>query len=154
MSDTAAVNLNPKHFSLLRIAKLRALRVRKIGAETFAVTSFTRPGIEWVISGGVCTCPAKGFCTHLAAVTDHHYINDATPADYTLYTCAMIDDRAQLKLRIRSGHTTKNDRTYMRYCIKFYTAKLAKVKVPPVTERVVREGRRTRTVTRCGAFIV
>jgi hypothetical protein len=167
------IELHPKHFVLLRIAKLRGLKVRNVGlgqrivadeystqlsaALMFAVTSHTRraDGLEWVVTfpGLTCSCPAKGQCTHLSAALDHYFINCASPADYTQYTNALIEDRYQLRLRIRANETTRNDRVYLRYCERLYRDKLAKaeaVSVPPVTQTVVGG----RTVTRCGTFTI
>lgn len=148
--------LHANHFVLLRIAKLRNLKVRRLGSGVYAVTSHTRraDNIEWVVSGDACTCPAKGWCTHLSAAVDFRFLNDASPTDYGLYTNALITDRTALRLRIRAGETTRNDRVYLRYCERIYRAKLAKVEavkaVPTVTETVVRG----RKVTRCGAFTI
>jgi hypothetical protein len=153
------MNLHKNHFVLLRIAKLRALKVRTIGSGVYAVTSHTRraDNLEWVVTfpGLTCSCPAKGWCTHLSAAVDHHFINEAEPARYTEYTNALIEDRYQLRLRIRANELTRNDKIYVAYCERFYKAKLAAAKaVPPVTETVVRQGKRTRTFTRCGAFTI
>lgn len=143
--DMNPPDLNPKHFPLLRIAKLRGLKVRRLGSGTYAVTSHTRraDGVEWIISDGVCSCPARGYCTHLATAVDHHFINEAEPMRYTEYTKALIEDRTQLRLRIRANETTKNDRTYLRFCERFYRDKLAKVEAvkPSGIRRVESRGK-------------
>jgi hypothetical protein len=159
--------LNAKHFELLRLAKLRGLdyRVKRIGEGVYTVPSFTqhKSGILWVVAfpttsmpALTCSCPAKGYCTHIAAAVDRHFISEASPTDYGRYSGELIADRGALRHRILSGQLSKNDRTYLRYCERFYSAKLAKaaVKVPPVVERIVREGRRTRTLTTCGPFVI
>ena len=133
MPETAAnataetLGLNPKHFEMLRIARLRGLRVRKLGETVYAVTSHTRraDGFEWVVSEGVCSCPAKGYCTHLAAQVDYYFLNESPGGDFALYNGAMIEDRTQLRLRIRANELTRNDKIYVRYAMKVYAAKLA-----------------------------
>lgn len=121
--------LDPKHFVLLRIAKLRWLKARRIGEGVYAVPSHTRKrdGIEWVVTLTTCGCPSRGYCTHLATAVDFHFISEAGPADYTQYTNALIEDRYQLRLRIRANETTRNDRVYLRFCERFYRDKPAKV---------------------------
>src|SRR4051812_36981319 len=102
MNDTATTTLDPKHFALLRIAKLRNLKVRAIGETVYAVTSFTRSGIEWVVTNGVCTCPARGYCSHLAMAVDAYFIN-AAGMEYARYNSAHTEDVGALRLRIFGG---------------------------------------------------
>jgi hypothetical protein len=152
--------LNAKHFPMLRIAKLRNLKVRKIGAY-YAVTSHThrRDGLEYVASLDGCSCPAKGYCTHVAAAVDYHFINEASPTDYGQYTNALISDRTQLRLRIRANELTRNDKVYLAFCERFYRNKLAKaeaakVSTPAITKTAYREGGRVRTVERVGPYVI
>lgn len=159
---TAAIanelKLNQKHFEMLRIAKVRGLKVRRIDADTYAVTSHTRraDGFEWTISHGACFCPSRDYCTHLAAAVDFYFTTETDGMTYADYNSALIADRLLLRFRIRSGEMTRSDKIYLAYCERFYRAKVAAAKVtaPPVTETVVHEGGRTRTVTRCGSFVI
>lgn len=130
------LELNAKHFELLRIAKLRNLKVRRIGESTFAVTSFTRKGIEWVVTAGLCTCPSLKFCTHLAAAVDFFYTREADTAAFDAYMLANSNDRLQLRLRIRSGELNRSDRTYVRFCMRAYEQRRAAVQLGAGLRRV------------------
>ena len=156
--EETVMHLDPKHFELLRIAKLRNLKVRALGSSVYAVTSHTRraDGVEWVVSDGVCSCPSRSYCTHASAAVDFYFINQASPSEYVEYTKEVISDRTQLRLRLRADELTKNDKTYLAYCMKVYSEKrrAAKLSVPPITETVVRQGTRTRKITRCGSFTI
>ena len=114
--------LDAKHFDMLRLAKLRGLKVRRLGEGVYAVTSHTRrsDGIEWAVSSGVCSCPARGYCSHIAAAVDYFLTREAHPGLYDAYTKANSNDRLQLRLRIRSGEATRNDRIYLAYAVKLY----------------------------------
>lgn len=132
------IELNTKHFELLRIAKLRNLKVRRMSENVFAVTSFTRrsDGLEWVIADGVCSCPARGYCTHRASAVDYFFNVEAHPALYDAYTLANSNDRLQLRLRIRAGELSRSDKTYVRFAMKVYERKRAAVKSGADIKRV------------------
>lgn len=150
-----ADKINTKHFELLRIARLRGLKVRKLGESMFAVTSFTRSGVEWVATLDTCSCPAKDRCTHLAAAVDYYFMNEAPVGEFMAYRHADIEDRAQLRLRIRSGELTRNDRVYVAYALKVYERKRKAAKVDSsIKTFTVRDGARVRRVERCGAFTI
>lgn len=159
--------LDAKHFEFLRLARLRGLTVRKIGAGVYCVPSHSQKadGIQWVVTLPVegsarqvvtCSCPAGrlSYCSHRAVVVDRYFVDEAPGGDFCLYNQALISDRTQLRLRIRANELTRLDKIYLRYAAKVYAQKHAAVKVPAITEKKVREGRRTRTLTRCGAFTI
>lgn len=122
MQTANQIQLSPKHFEMLRLAKLRGLKVRSLGVGVYAVTSHTRKsdGIEWAVSDGICSCPSIKFCTHAAAAMDFHFTTEAEPSAYVAYSKLNSDDRLAFRLRIRSGETTRNDRIYIRFAMKFY----------------------------------
>lgn len=159
-AETNRPTLNARHFDLLRLAKLRGLKVRRLGESLYAVTSHTRAGFEWVVGAGACSCPAKGYCTHLATAVDFHFTVEASPVDYGIYAGERSADRLTLAHRLRTGRLSRTDKTYYRACERYVRTKWARAEaakasgVPAVSERVVREGGRVRTVTRVGAFVI
>jgi hypothetical protein len=161
-AERQELNLDAKHFEMLRIAKLRGLRVRRIGESVYAVTSHTHEadGLEWVVTFPMpdsplqsitCSCPAKHlpYCSHRAAAVNHYFTVNAGTAGYDAYTKANSNDRLQLRLRIRAGELSKSDKTYVRYAMKRYEQTRAAVvpassirkveSVTPTGKKVVRE---------------
>jgi hypothetical protein len=116
-----SLQLHERHFSLLRLARLRGLYVAEhMGGNLYAVPSYSRKsdGLQWVVTPDSCSCPAVGYCTHRAIVVHHYFTNEAEVREYLAYRNAERDDFAALELRVLHGETTAEDRAYVKPLIE------------------------------------
>jgi hypothetical protein len=110
------INLHPRHFSLLRLAKRRGLYIAERLGPLYAIPSYSRKqdGLQWIVSLDKCSCPAVGYCSHLALAVDDYYRDEAGTREYLDYMNAAREDFKALELRVLHGETTADDRRYVR----------------------------------------
>lgn len=112
------MDINPRHFALLRLAQLRQLQIRRLSRGVFAVASHSRPGHWYKVTAGVCECPALTFCTHAALAFDTSIRLEAEPPEYVAYMNEQREDFAALRLRVLLDEQTAEDKAFTRPLIE------------------------------------
>jgi hypothetical protein len=112
--ESMSLELDPRHFPLLRLAQLRRLKATRLRPGVWAVSSHSQRGHWHKVASGVCSCPAIGFCTHAALALDAEIKRDAVPSAYVEYMNAAREDFKELELRILHSRTTAEDRAFVR----------------------------------------
>lgn len=116
--ESMSLELNPRHFNLLRLARMRRLEVRPLGRGVYMVSSYSNAGHYHKVAAGVCSCPAVGYCTHLALAIDAEIKREALPSVYLEYMNAQREDFAALELRVILGEETPEDKAFTRPLIE------------------------------------
>jgi hypothetical protein len=104
---------------------MRQPQIRRLGRGVYAVSSHSRQGHFHKVAAGICSCPAVGYCSHLALALDAEVKRDASISDYLEYMDSERRDFAALELRVLHGETTADDRRYVRPCVEKVMARQA-----------------------------
>src|SRR5690349_14915655 len=112
------MDINPRHFSLLRLARLRQLQIRRLSRGVFAVSSHSKVGHWHKVAAGVCSCPALDYCSHAALALDTVVRLEAEPPEHLFYMNAQREDFAALELRVLQGEETREDKDFVRPLIE------------------------------------
>jgi hypothetical protein len=125
------VNINPEHFRLLRLAKLRQLKVRRLGEGVYAVSSHSRPGHFHKVAGGACSCEATSdWCTHRALAFDRQMMDSDSASERLDYVSAQREDFTELLRRQLRRELTAEDRRYVRPHVERVRARYEEAEKP------------------------
>jgi hypothetical protein len=129
------VDINPGHFTLLRLAILRGLRVEQTGRDTFSVGSHSHPKHAHTVNPatGSCCCPAFGWCSHLALAFDRWMEREAEMTARADYFEARRLDFGGLPAR---NDLRADDKRFMRMAVEGVRAKYAHLFVEVKRETV------------------
>ena len=110
------LDLDPAHWRMLRLAKLRGLQVKRLSENYYAVSSHSRPG-RWHgvrLNNGTCDCEAVGWCSNLSLAFDRRALDTPSTSAYLAYTNAQRADFNEMQLRFIRREETREDRLYAR----------------------------------------
>ena len=116
--QSVADRFTADHFRLLRKALVR-ITAERLSPEQFAVTSSSVEGKRHFVStSGLCSCPATKGCTHAALALDVWMESDADTYLYRTYGDARREDRLALRIRIDAGELSRDDKEYLKLCVR------------------------------------